>query len=220
MLVTRYEIIGVAAAIIAILMLGSRNLRFQLSMLVWQILLIAGATALFAFEYQQYHFLIVAVILFLQRAVVVPVFLDYIVKAVGVSNDPGMIIPAPLTMHLSILLLGLSFWVSTHLPVPTPTGIANGIVIATAAAPMSLLFSGLLMMLTRRLALSQIVGFITIENGVYLFALAQTDGLPYLIEMAVFVDILGTIMIAGVLIFSIKRSFEHIDVTRLRNLKH
>jgi hydrogenase-4 component E len=58
------------------------------------------------------------------------------------------------------------------------------------------------------------------ENGVYLFALTQTDGLPILIEMAVFIDILGAVMLAGVLIFNIKRSFEHIDVTRLTNLKH
>lgn len=70
------------------------------------------------------------------------------------------------------------------------------------------------MMLTRRLALSQIVGFITMENGVYLFALTQTDGLPVLIEMAVLIDVLGAVMIAGVLIFNIKRSFEHIDVSR------
>ena len=76
------------------------------------------------------------------------------------------------------------------------------------------------MMLTRRLALSQIIGFITLENGVYTFALTQTDGLPILIEMAVFIDILGAVMLAGVLIFNIKRSFEHIDVTRLSNLKH
>ena len=135
-----------------------------------------------------------------------------------------MILPAPMTMHLSILLFGLSFFVATHLPMPTgdPTlaSAQGGTVIASATASISLLFSGLVMMLTRRLALSQIVGFITMENGVYLFALNQTDGLPILIEMAVFIDILGAVMLAGVLIFNIKRSFEHIDVTRLTNLKH
>ena len=76
------------------------------------------------------------------------------------------------------------------------------------------------MMLTRRLALSQIVGFLILENGVFLFALTQTEGLPLLIELAVFVDILGAVMIAGVLIFQIKKSFEHIDVSRLTDLKH
>ena len=119
-------------------------------------------------------------------------------------------------MRLSILLFILSFFVANHLPTPG----AGGMVLATSTASISLLFSGLVMMLTRRLALSQIIGFITVENGVYLFAFTQTEGLPVLIEMAVFIDILGAVMIAGVLIFSIKRSFEHIDVTRLTNLKH
>jgi hydrogenase-4 component E len=131
-----------------------------------------------------------------------------------------MILPAPLTMHLSILLFGLSFFVANHLPMPTAADFGNGIVIASSTGAFSLLFSGLVMMLTRRLALSQIIGFITLENGVYVFALTQTDGLPFLIEMAVLVDILGAVMIAGVLMFSIKRSFEHIDVSRLKDLKH
>lgn len=91
---------------------------------------------------------------------------------------------------------------------------------ATGTAAISHLFSGLVMMLTRRLALSQIIGFLILENGVYLFALSQTNGLPLLMEMAVFVDILGAVMILGVLIFSIKRSFEHIDVSQMRELKH
>src|SRR5207245_11747349 len=103
-----------------------------------------------------------------------------------------MILPAPLTMHVSILLFGLSFFVAQHLPMPSAT--PSSIVIASATAAISHLFSGLMMMLTRRLALSQIIGFLTLENGVYLFALSQTDGLPFLIELAVFVDILGAVM--------------------------
>lgn len=220
MVLTGYEVIGIMAAIIAILMLGSRNVRFQLSMLSIQIVLISSQTALFAYQYDQPHFYWIAFWLFLQRAAIVPMFLDWIVQRIDVSRDPGMVLPAPLTMHLAIVLFGLSFFVSNHLPMPTRAEIGNGIVIASATAAISLLFSGLVMMLTRRLALSQIIGFITLENGVYVFALTQTDGLPFLIEMAVLVDILGAVMIAGVLIFSIKRSFEHIDVSRLRDLKH
>jgi hydrogenase-4 component E len=218
MYITVYEVVGVLAAVLAILMLGSRNVRFQLSMYTLQICLIAGETILFAIQYHDWHFYLIGITLILQRAILVPGFLNWIVSRIDGVKDPGMILPAPLTMHLSILLFGLSFFVATHLPLPEPGG--SRIVIASATASISLLFSGLIMMLTRRLALSQIIGFITLENGVYLFALTQTDGLPILIEMAVFIDILGAVMLSGVLIFNIKRSFEHIDVTRLTNLKH
>lgn len=218
MVVTGYEVIGVMAAVLGILMLGSRNVRFQLYLFSLQIILISAETAYFAYQFKEPHFYVIAVTLFLQRAVLVPFFLNWIVRRIDMSNDPGMIIPAPLTMHLSILLFGLSFFVSNHLPLPQEP--INSVVIASATSGISLLFSGLVMMLTRRLALSQIVGFIELESGVYLFAFNQTDGLPLLIELAVFVDILGAVMIAGVLIFSIKKSFEHIDVTRLKDLKH
>lgn len=216
MLVTIYEIAGVMCAVIAVFMLGSRHIRSQLHMYTLQIWLIAGSTAYFAYERNDWHFYVITVALIIQRAVIVPTFLEWIVKRINVSADPGMILPAPLTMHLSIILFGLSFFVSQHLPMPGP----GSMVTATATASLSHIFSGLLLMLTRRLALSQIVGFLTLENGVILFALSQTAGLPLLIEMAVFVDILGAVMIAGVLIFSIKKSFEHIDVSRLTDSNH
>jgi hydrogenase-4 component E len=216
--VTVYEIIGIMAAVCSVWMLGSRNVNFHVSMLTWQVALMSIETAIFAYQYQEPIFYFVAIVLFGQRAIYVPWMLRRIMHETDVSNDPGTLLPAPLTMHLSILLFVLGFFVANHLPIPGPA--QGGTVLATATASISLLFSGIVMMLTRRLALSQIVGFITIENGVYLFALTQTDGLPFLIEVFVLFDILGAIMIAGVLAFRIKRSFEHIDVTRLTNLKH
>jgi hydrogenase-4 component E len=214
--VTIYEVVGMMAAVVAILMLGSNYLRFNLWMYCLQTWLISAATAIFAWNYHSNSFYWIAGLLFLERAIVVPFFLNSIAKKIDVERDPGIILPAPLAMHVSMLLFGLSYFVSRQLPPISP----GGVVIATATAGISLLFSGLLMMLTRRFALSQIVGFITLENGLYLFALTQTEGLPFMIEMGVFLDILGAVMIAGVLVFSIKRSFEHIDVTYLKHLKH
>lgn len=214
--VTVYEILGILSAVIAVMMLGSRNVSLQLSMFSLQIWILALETAIFAYQSNHPHFYIIALTLLVQRAVLVPMFLNGIAKRIHVLRDPGLVLPAPLTMHLSVLLFGLSFFVAQHLPMPH----AGSIVIATATASISHLFSGLIMMLTRRLALSQIIGFLTLENGVYLFALSQTNGLPLLMEMAVFVDILGAVMIGGVLIFSINKSFEHIDVTKLKELRH
>jgi len=216
MSLTIYEVVSLLSAVIAVLMLGSKSLPLQVSLFSVQIWLITGETVFFAYQYNHWEFYGVALILFLQRAVFVPLFLERILREIHVSRDPGMILPAPLTMHLSILFFGLSFFVAQNFPAPGP----GGIVVATATASISHLFSGIVMMLTRRLALSQIIGFLTIENGVYLFALTQTNGLPVLIEMAVLFDILGAVMIGGVLVFGIKRSFEHIDVSQLKDLKH
>jgi hydrogenase-4 component E len=86
-------------------------------------------------------------------------------------------------------------------------------------AAMSLLITGVLLMLTRKLAISQIIGFLVMENGIFFFALTQTDGMPMIIEMGILLDVLVGVMIAGLMLFNIKKSFEHIDVTRLLNLR-
>jgi hydrogenase-4 component E len=64
-----------------------------------------------------------------------------------------------------------------------------------------------------------VIGFLVIENGIYLFSLTQTGGLPILVEMGVLLDLLVGIMIAGLLLHRIKKSFEHIDVTKLTGLR-
>ncbi len=74
-------------------------------------------------------------------------------------------------------------------------------------------------MLTRRLAISQVIGFLVLENGIFLYALTQTHGIPLMVEMGIVLDVLVGVMIAGVVIFRLNRSFEHIDVTKLRGLK-
>ena len=76
-----------------------------------------------------------------------------------------------------------------------------------------------MIMLTRRIALSQVIGFLVMEDGIYLFGLTQTKGMPMLIEMGILLDVLVGVMIAGLIAFRIKRSFEHIDVTMLSELR-
>jgi len=83
-----------------------------------------------------------------------------------------------------------------------------------------LVFIGMLLMLTRRMALSQVIGFLVMENGIYLYSLTQTGGLPLIIEMGVIFDILIAVLVAGLVIFRLNRSFEHIDVAQLRGLRH
>ncbi|MGA2631136.1 MAG: hypothetical protein ABSG54_13100 [Terriglobia bacterium] len=65
----------------------------------------------------------------------------------------------------------------------------------------------------------QIVGLLVLENGIFLAALATTFGMPLVIEIGVFFDLLMGILIMGVFAFRIRDTFEHLDVTRLRRLR-
>ncbi len=74
-------------------------------------------------------------------------------------------------------------------------------------------------MLSRKIAVSQIIGFLVLENGIYLFALTQTHGMPLIIEMGLLLELLAIVMLSGLIAFRIKKSFEHIDVSRLTELR-
>jgi hydrogenase-4 component E len=149
------------------------------------------------------------------KGIGVPIFLNYLVKKIKVESDQGTFLPAPLSMHLNILLLGVSYLLASQLPGLS----AEGDTRIGAMAAMSLLFTGVLLMLTRKLAISQIIGFLVMENGIYLFALTQTHGMPMIVEMGILLDVLVGVMITGLLLFNIKKSFEHIDVTQLTDLR-
>ncbi len=213
MILNLIDLIAVVAAFTAILMAGSTHLRMNLGLYSTQTILLAAVTALLANSRGEPSLYWVAILIALLKGCGVPSFLRWIMKKIAVGDDPGTYIAAPLAMHLSVVLLGPSYFLISGL---SPFG---GESWASATASVSLLFTGLVLMMTRRIALSQIIGFLVIENGIYLFAQTQTSGMPLIVEMGVLLDVLVGVMIAGLIVFRIQKSFEHVDVTQLSDLR-
>ena len=227
-----YEILALSAAVIAILMLGTTHLRVNLWFYGVHTVVVAMMTWLIG-TFSTHHdemfmpqffgplnislqaHAVQAIFFGLFKGIAVPLFLMRIIRHIQVESDSGTLLPTALTMHLNVLLLGASYLLAAQLP---GLGVEGDSRIG-AMAGMSLLFTGILLMLTRRLAISQIIGFLVMENGIYLFALTQTFGMPMIVEMGILLDVLVGVMITGLLLFGIKKSFEHIDVTQLTDLK-
>jgi hydrogenase-4 component E len=87
------------------------------------------------------------------------------------------------------------------------------------AAAVALILTGAFLMVSQPKAIMQIVGLLVLENGIFLAALATTFGMPLVIEIGVFFDLLMGILIMGVFAFRIRDTFDHLDVTRLRRLR-
>jgi hydrogenase-4 component E len=120
----------------------------------------------------------------------------------------------PLTLMLGFGALSAGYFLTPQFAVSsTGNPLSAGMAVA-------LLFIGMLFMITRRLAISQVIGFLIMENGIFLYGLTQTKGMPHLVEMAVVFEALIAVLIAGLVILRINRSFEHIDVTQMRGLRH
>lgn len=210
-----FEILALGAAVLALLMLGTTHLRMNLGFYALHTLLLAANSFWVTGFISAEHAYLEPICFGLFKGVGVPLFLNWIAKRINIESDNGTFLAAPLAMHLSILLLGASYLLSANLPGITVSGDTR----IGATAAMSLLFTGVLLMLTRKLAISQIIGFLVMENGIYLFALTQTRGMPMIVAMGVLLDVLVGVMVAGLILFDIKKSFEHIDVTQLTELK-
>lgn len=208
------ESISIGAVVIAILMMGSGKLKFNLLAYSLQTALLAIVTILHGTTLMNPDSIFaISVAIVVLKSIGIPYFLNRIITRIDVKNDPGTLVPIPMTMHASLILFGLAHVLATSLPKSLATNMGD------ASAAIGLLLIGILFMLTRRTAVSQVLGFLTMENGIFLFALTQTKGMPMLVEMGVFLDVLVGVMIAGLFIFRIQKSFEHIDVTQLTGLR-
>ncbi len=80
-------------------------------------------------------------------------------------------------------------------------------------------FTGFLVLTTRRKAISQVVGYLVLENGIFIMGLALLQAMPFLVEVGVLLDLFVAIFVMGIILNHISREFGSLDVTRLRSLK-
>jgi len=215
MIITSTELCILASASLACLIVGSLHLKVNLWLYSLSTFFISIATGLAAREHSDGGLILVAVLIAIIKAICIPKFFSWTIDKLHIHRDLGAMITPPLAMHLTMVLFAVSFVLTKE--IPNHMGSGNGWL--GAAGGISLVFTGLVLMLTRRLAISQIVGFLVIENGIYVFALTQTRGMPLIVEMGIMLDVLVGVMVSGLLLFKIQKSFEHIDVGQLTELK-
>lgn len=113
-------------------------------------------------------------------------------------------------------MVGLAgaLWLARRLPPPTAP-------ISSLVVPVALftMLAGLFLIVARRQALMQVLGYLVMENGIYTFGVALVQGTPMLVELGVLLDVLVAVFVMGIMIFHISRAFDHIDTDRLRALR-
>ncbi len=80
-------------------------------------------------------------------------------------------------------------------------------------------WTGLLLVVTRRKAVAQVLGFLVLENGVFVFGLLLSDFMPLMVEAGVLLDLLAAIFVMGIVMFHINREFSSLDTRRLTSLR-
>ena len=149
----------------------------------------------------------------LVKAVVLPWFLLWAIREAAVRREVEPVVGYIASLLLGAAALALAFAISARLPAGD---VHEPLLVPVALATVMI---GLVVLTTRRKALTQVVGYLMLENGIYLFGLTQTESVPFLLEVGVLLDVFAGVFIMGIVVFHINREFDSLDSARLTELK-
>jgi hydrogenase-4 component E len=162
-----------------------------------------------AYVQQAPHLYVTALMALLFKALAIPVALHRIIRRFGIHREIENVIGIGLTMMAGIGLVALSMVVMLRV---TPG--ADALAREDLAFALSVVLLGLLIMVTRRNAVSQVVGFMSLENGLVLAA-AGAKGMPLVVEISVAFSVLIAFIVIGIVLFRIRERFDSVDAEAL-----
>ena len=205
------NILTVILLFTAFLITRVSSLRLAIQILVVQSIAVAVACVWSGLESEMMHTYVAALLTVIIKAGMIPYALFRVVARLRNETENKPILSPNQTSLVAALLLAVAYGlVDQALP-----GLGRDALSGALAG----FLIGLLIMITRRQAVLQIVGLIMMENGIYLLGLSMTRGLPLIIEFGVFFDVLVAVIVLGILTFRLKLSFMTTDTTVLQKLK-
>jgi len=217
---------AVATASNLITLLASFMLVLQLllavqSMLVTNIrlfalqsLLLAAIAAVVGTAYGAWHVYVVALLTIVGKVFFLPWLLERLVRQIKIEQEVRPFVNMPGSMLICGGLTLLAYAVVR--PVTSLQRLGSN----TLAVAVALLLTGFFLMINRRKAITQVLALLTVENGVMLAAIALTTyGMPLVVEVGIFFDVLVAVMVLGILVYRIRESFDSMDTSKLNQLK-
>ena len=211
------QFINLLAAILLLIvfaMLSQRRILSLINLFAWQGLVLSVSTFVVAYSTAQHHLYYSAALTLLLKVLVLPWLLHRLIRKLNVRWDVETLINIPATMLVGIALVIFAFNLAAPIS-QLAEGITRGLIgIALASVLLSLL-----MMLTRRKAISQVVSFLSMENGLFFAATSATHGMPLVVELGIALDVLVATFIFGIFFFHIRETFDSLDITHMEKLK-
>ncbi|MGE5385719.1 MAG: formate hydrogenlyase [Betaproteobacteria bacterium] len=208
------NLLAVILLILAFAMISQRRIVRLIHLFTLQGATLVAATAVVAYLTGQHHLYYSAVITFLLKVVLIPIILHRVIDRLNVRWDVETLINIPTTMLIGIVLVVFAF--NLALPIAKlSASIARG----TLGIALACVLLSFMMMITRAKAVPQVIGFLSMENGLFFAAAAATSGMPMIVELGIAFDVLVGILILGVFMFQIREQFDSLDIRHLEKLK-
>ena len=158
------------------------------------------------------HALVLAAGVIVVKAIGLPWFLRWAIREAAIRREVEPLLGYMPSMLLGAAALGVAFAVAARLP----SGPEAGLLIPAALLTLIL---GLVVLITRAKAVTQVVGYLMLENGVYMFGLTQANRVPFLVEIGVLLDVFVGVFIMGIVVFHINREFDSMSSDKLAELR-
>jgi hydrogenase-4 component E len=148
------------------------------------------------------------------KGVGIPWLLARATRESKISREAAPLLGFVPTLVLGALGIVLAVWFAADLPLPVPG--KHPLLVPTS---LGTVWCGLLLIMTRRKAVGQVLGFLVLENGVFVLGLLLSDFMPAMVEVGVLLDLFAAVFVMGLVMFDIQRAFSSLDTEKLASLR-
>ena len=212
-------LMAAAVLVLQIAMVGQRWIVTNIRIFAVQSFLLAAIAGTIAWFNHAPHIYIAAVLTLLVKVILAPVLLERLVERIGIRKEIEPVINVPLSIMISGGLTLVGYTVAESFFRPEEVASARTLGHNALAVAISLFLIGFFMMINRRKALTQVLALLSLENGLFLAAIALTYGMPLIVEIGISFDVLVAVLVLGILVYRIRETFESMDVSKLRRLR-
>jgi len=211
------QIIHLCAALLLLAsfaMLAQRRILSLVNLFAMQGLLLTVSTAVVAHVSGAHHLYASAALSLALKVILLPWILHRLIVRLDVRFDTEPLLNIPATMLVGIMIVVFAFTLAHPI-----SQLSDAVTRSTLGIALAVVMLSFLMMITRRKAISQVVGFLAMENGLFFAATSATYGMPMVVELGVALDVLVGTLILGVFFFQIREQFDSLDLSHLEKLK-
>jgi hydrogenase-4 component E len=200
--------------VLQLLLVAQEMLVTNIRIFAVQSLLLASIAGVVGYAYHAWHVYVVALLTIVGKVLFLPWRLEHLVRQIKIEQEIRPLINMPACMFLCGALTVLGYVVAR--PFTSLQRLGSN----TFAVAIALLLTGFFLMIIRRKAITQVLALLTMENGVMLAAIVLTSyGMPLVVEIGIFFDVVVAVMVLGILVFRIRETFASMDVSKLNELK-
>ena len=208
------NLLGALLLILAFGMIAQRRILSLIHLFTLQGATLVLATAVVGYVTHQPHLYISAALTFMLKVLVIPWLLHRLIERLDIRWELETLINIPTTMLIGIIVVIFAFNLALPISQLSSTLASGTLGIALACEMLSFL-----MMITRAKAVPQVIGFLSMENGLFFAATSATHGMPMVVELGIALDVLIGVLILGVFMFQIREQFDSLDIRHLEKLK-